>query len=108
MLKIALTIVVASFFFTGSVMATAIEQPAIYKKCKACHKMPGNGGKKGPDLLGSTMNLDEFTKTVKLGSSWEGRAERTGKYSEKKMRPVKKISDEDIEAIYLWVQTLKK
>ena len=88
--------------------AYASDVPTKFKKCKACHGVPGEGKKKmGPDLATSEMNLEQFTNMVIIGSKWEGRPERMAKYAKKKMRPVKKLTEEEIKAIFDYAQAAK-
>ncbi|MBI5814125.1 MAG: cytochrome c [Nitrospinae bacterium] len=72
------------------------------KKCKMCHDMPGSGKTKvGPDIKGTTMTLEQFTKQVSEGSEWVGRtAPRMAGFEKKKMPPVKGLSADEIKAVY--------
>ncbi|MGK7346643.1 MAG: c-type cytochrome [Candidatus Nitrospinota bacterium M3_3B_026] len=88
--------------------ALAGDAPAAYKKCKTCHGDVGAGkGKIGPDLVKSSMSLEQFTNQVKKGSKWDGKPAPIAGFEKKKMPPQKKLSDEDIKTLYDYVQSAK-
>ncbi len=66
--------------------------------------MPGDGGKLGPDLKTSKYTLEQFQMQVKNGSKWDGRPPKQEKFAKKKMKPVKKVTEDDVKAIYDFVK----
>lgn len=82
--------------------------PAKYKKCKICHGDVGaDKGKVGPDLVKTNYTLEQFTNQVKNGSKWDGKPGKQAGYEKKKMPKQKGLSDDDIKAIYDYVQSKK-
>ncbi len=94
-------------FMAGS--AFAGEMPPKFKKCKACHGLPGSGkGKVGPNLDTSEWPLEQWIEQVNKGSKRENRPPKQEKYAKKKMKKLKGYTDAEIEEIYNYVQEAKK
>lgn len=81
------------------------DAPKAFRKCKTCHGPIGaDKGKLGPDLIKESLNFEQFTMQVKNGSNWEGKPPKQAGYEKKKMPPQKKVSDEDIKALYDYIK----
>ncbi|MGK7344836.1 MAG: c-type cytochrome [Candidatus Nitrospinota bacterium M3_3B_026] len=81
------------------------DAPKAFRKCKTCHGPIGAGkGKLGPDLIKDRLNFEQFTKQIKNGSKWEGKPPKMEGFEKKKMPPQKKLSDEDIKALFDYIQ----
>jgi len=82
--------------------------PEAYSRCEKCHGMPGGGRQKGgPDLAGSTTDLEVFSRQVKLGSRWKNVGAKKPGYKWKEMPPQTGVSDEDIKAIFKFIHDRK-
>ena len=86
--------------------AYAVDAPKKYRKCKACHGLPGGGKTKwGPDLFASKMNLEQYKKIIKVGSKFAGRPDKMPGFEKKKMNKVRGLTEEDVEEIFNYIQT---
>lgn len=107
MIKTAIFTVVLSLGFIAGT-GWAADMPAKYKKCKACHGIPGVMKKKmGPNLAASSMTLEQFNMMVTKGSKWDGRPAKIAGFEKKKMKPQKGLSEEQVKEIFDYVQAAK-
>ena len=86
-----------SFFFSSAaVMGQALDGRKIYqeKKCFACHGMAGAGSIAGPSIQDLKKSKEELIDLLRKGT--------------KKMRPLKKATDEEVAAIVDYISTLKR
>lgn len=106
MMRVVFVSLVSLALLAGPALAGGA--PKAFKKCKTCHGPLGkNKGKIGPDLATTKYTYEQFVNQVKNGSKWDGKPPKAAGFEKKKMPPQKKLSDEDIKALYDYVQSAK-
>lgn len=106
-MKTLFLITAASFLLTG-LDATAADGGAIYtKQCAKCHGADGKGDTK----VGKKLKVKDLT--VEVGKLSDARiaasiTEGVMEGDKKRMKPIKGLSDADIQAVVKFVKSLKK
>ena len=102
-----LSIVTATAFVSASLNASAADGGAIYtKNCANCHGADGKGDTK----MGKKLKIKDLSaEQSKLGDAAIVKSIKEGiKEGDKvRMKPIKGLSDDDIQAVTKFVRTLK-
>lgn len=103
-----LSSMIAVAFITAGLNANAADGAAVFaKECAKCHGADGKGDTKPgkmlkiKDLTVEQAKLSEaqIEKTIKEGLQADGKM---------RMKPIKGLTDEDVQAVAKFVRTLKK
>jgi mono/diheme cytochrome c family protein len=103
-----LFLITAAAFLSAGLNASAADGSAIYtKECAKCHGADGKGDTK----MGKKLKIKDLTAEVgKLSDAQITASVKDGVKEGDKMRmkPIKGLSDADIQAVVKFVKTLKK
>jgi mono/diheme cytochrome c family protein len=103
-----LFLITAVAFFSAGLNATAADGSEIYKKeCAKCHGADG----KGDTTMGKKLKIKDLTAEVgKLSDAQIAASIKEGvKEGDKvRMKPIKALSDADVQEVTKFVKTLKK
>jgi mono/diheme cytochrome c family protein len=76
------------------------------QKCQICHSIAGKGNKNGPlDGVGSKLSVDEIRQWIVDAPAMAAKAKATRKPP---MKAYPALSKDDVEALVLYMQSLKK
>lgn len=102
-----LCLITATAFASACLNASAADGGAIYtKECAKCHGADGKGDTK----MGKKLKIKDLTvEVVKLSDARIAASIKEGvKEGDKvRMKPIKGLSDADVEAVVKFVKTLK-